>query len=352
MHVTADAGPSALAERLLHVAAGLAALAQQHGADDAALATQAARAVNELRTLVREREAAAFAPLLVRMDELAGTLIDDYRARVAAAAEYGGVVGVRTGIEHLDETINGLESGKLYILAAMPGAGKTTLALQIAATVAQSGYPALYISLENDATDLARKTVCRFGEISYANALKGKVSQALWREGVAELAKLNGRLYLSTPRASMPDLTELVDQVAERAGRPPALIVVDYLQAWVKRLVGPASAEDGVREHLDQFTPAMRALGERYGAAVLAISSQNRAGYNAGGMSALKESGNIEYDSDVVMTLQRRELPPGTVPGLNTPIELAVNKNRQGLCGRPIKLILRGDYCTILEEDL
>lgn len=349
--MTADVGPSPVAERLLHVAAALVTRAQQESAHDTDLTADAVRAIDELRTLVREQTSDT-QPQLVRMDSLAGALIDDYTQRVAAAADHGGVVGVRTGIDHLDETINGLEPGKLYILAAMPGAGKTTLALQIAATVAQAGSPALYISLENDATDLARKTVCRFGEISYAQALKGKVPVAIWRAGVAELAKLKGNLYVSAPRAVMPNIAELVEQVMEQAGRAPALVVVDYLQAWVKRLVGPAAAEDGVREHLDQFTPAMRTLGERYGTAVMAISSQNRAGYNAGGMSALKESGNIEYDSDVVMTLQRKELPAGTPPGVTLPIELTVNKNRQGMCGRPIALTLRGDWCMIDEDDL
>lgn len=351
---TAEAGPSPLAERLLAVAAALAVQAHQAQeglTDSTALLTQASRAVDELRALVRDQEAAVATPLLVKMDELAGALIDDYNARVTAATEHNGVVGVRTGIDHLDETINGLEPGKLYILAAMPGAGKTTLALQMAATVAQKGYPALYVSLENDATDLARKTVCRFGEISYAQALKGKVAPSVWRDGVADLAKLNGRLFLSTPRATMPDLADLIEQVTAQAGQPPALVVIDYLQAWVKR-AATLTAEVGVREQIDRFTPALRAIGERYGCAVLTISSQNRAGYTAGGMGALKESGDIEYNADVTLTLQKREVPPGTPPSVNTPIELAVNKNRQGMCGRPVKLTLRGDWCMIDEEDV
>jgi len=355
-----DAGPAPVAERLLAVAAALAVQAHQAQeglTDNTALLAQASRAVDELRALVHDQEAAAAAPLLVKMDELAGALIDDHNARVAAAAEHGGVVGVRTGIDHLDETINGLEPGKLYILAAMPGAGKTTLALQMAATVAQYGYPALYVSLENDALDLARKTVCRFGEISYAQALKGKVAPSVWHDGVADLSKLNGRLFLSTPRATMPELAALIEQVTAQAGQPPALVVIDYLQAWVKR-AATLTEEVGVREQIDRFTPALRALGERYGCAVLTISSQNRAGYANGGMAAMKESGDIEYNADVTMTLQKKAVPPlqpgcpPPPPSVNTKIELIVNKNRQGMCGLPINLTLRGDWCTIDEEDV
>jgi len=348
--VTANAGPSPLAERLLHVAAGLAALAQQHGADDVALTPQAGRALDELRTLVQEQKTAA-EPLLVKMDDLAGQLLDDYQVRKDAARKNGGVVGVRTGLDHLDETLNGLEPGKLYIVGAQPGAGKTTLALQIAATIAQAGRPSVYFSLENDATDLARKTVSRLAGLSYADALKGKVAPATWQAGVGELAKLDGKLYLCTPRAVMPNLAEVIEQVIEQAGQPPALIVVDYLQAWVKRASGPASLEDGVRRHINQFTPALRALGERYGTAVLAISSQNRANYEEGGMSALKESGDIEYDADVVMTLQPCKVEKDAPLSPNKRVEIIINKNRQGLSGRPIKLLLRGDHCTLEEED-
>jgi replicative DNA helicase len=87
-------------------------------------------------------------PLVTPADSLIDNLLTDFGKRQAAAATNGGVVGVRTGLDHLDETLNGLEPGKLYMLAAMPGTGKTTLALQWAATVAQSGRGALYISGE------------------------------------------------------------------------------------------------------------------------------------------------------------------------------------------------------------
>lgn len=344
----ATAGPSPLAERLLAVIASLAGPARDPDIDDETLLLHATRTLGELRHLVQDGPTDA-PPSFCRMDALAATLLSDYEVRRAAAAEHGGVVGVRTGIGHLDETVNGLEKGKLYTLAAMPGAGKTTLALQIAATIAQSGEPALYVSLENDATDLARKTVCRLAEVSYSAALKGKVSPRTWHEAVGELTKLRGNLYLSTPRSTMPALPDLVEGLIEQAGRSPALVVLDYLQAFAKRSM-PVADEVGVRDCIDRLTPQLRTLAERYGCAVVAISSQNRAGYNSGGMTSLKESGNIEYDSDVVLTLATvvEDPPP---PGPSRRVRIEVAKNRQGMTGRPIELILRGDYCMIEEED-
>jgi len=345
--------PDEIVERMLAVISGLATRAQRSGVDADALRSLAEQGAKELRDLAT---LPSDVPLFAQADSLIDTLLDDYSKRQVAAAAHGGVVGVRTGLDHLDETLNGLQPGMLYMLAAMPGTGKTTLALQWAATVAQAGQGALYISLENDATDLARKTACRLASVSYADALKGKLSRQEWAAAVDKLRRLQGRLYLSTPRATMPSLTSLVEGIMTRTGSAPALIVVDYLQAMVKRTAIGAEASD-VRERIDRFTPELRAIGEQYGCAILAISSQNRAGYAGGGMAAMKESGDIEYNSDAVLTLSKlddRELKARgydiTHDPRTTPLKLVVEKNRQGMTGRPIALLLDGDHCMV-EED-
>jgi len=338
-------------ERLIGAASRLAADVQRPGLDTTMLRALAERASKDLRDVASPP---TDGPLFTPADSLIDDLLSDFGKRQAAAAVNGGVVGVRTGLDHLDETLNGLEPGKLYMLAAMPGTGKTTLALQWAATVAQAGHAALYISLENDATDLARKTACRLGDVSYREALKGKLSRQDWAIAVDKLRKLQGRLYLSTPRATMPTLTSLVEGIMTRTGSAPALIVVDYLQALVKRMAISAEMSD-VRERIDRFTPELRAIGEQYGCAVLAVSSQNRGAYKNGGMEGLKESGDLEYNADVIMTLckvdEKDKAFDITRDPRKIPLKLVVEKNRQGLTGTPIKLNLDGDYCMVEEED-
>ena len=337
-------------ERLLAITAGIAAAAQQPGQTDNTLRQLAEHAVKSLSTIGRDPGAAH---QLLQTEDLADTLLSDYGKRQASAAANGGVVGVRTGLNHLDETLNGLEAGKLYMLAAMPGTGKTTLALQWAATVAQAGSTALYLSLENDSLDLARKLACRLGQVSYSAALKGKLNSQEWAEAVSRLHKLHGRLFLSTPRASMPDLPSLVEGFKERTGAAPSLIVVDYLQAWVKRAATGDETSD-IRERIDRFAPQLRALSEQYGCAVLAISAQNRANYTNGGMAAMKESGDLEYNADAIMTLckddDKKRLDDLTRDPRTIPLKLTVDKNRQGMTGTPIKLLLDGDYCMVEEE--
>jgi len=342
-----------IVESLLAVVSGLATRAQRAGVDVDALRSLAEQGAKELRNLA---SLPSNIPLFTQADSLIDVLLDDYGKRQVAAAAHGGVVGVRTGFGHLDETLNGLQPGLLYLLAAMPGTGKTTLGLQWAATVAQAGQSALYVSLENDATDLARKIACRLGDVSYADALKAKLNRQEWAAAVDKLRKLQGRLYLSTPRAAMPTLTSLVEGIMTRTGSAPALIVVDYLQAMVKRTATGVDASD-VRERIDRFTPELRAIGEQYGCAILAISSQNRAGYAGGGMAALKESGDIEYGADVIMTLAKAEEKDKdkvfdiTRDPRKISLKLTVEKHRSGLTGRPIALTLDGDRCMVEEED-
>jgi len=361
--MTATNTPPALSDRLQSILVGL--LVQVKDNTDEGLARELMRnGIAELRGLAEQATDANDPAALYRIDALAAQLLTDHTQREALAAQHGGVVGVRSGIAHLDETLNGFEAGKLYLLAAMPGSGKTTIALQWASTIAQAGYPAVYVSLENDAVDLARKTACRLGNVSYSAALKGKLDPQVWATAVMELETLGGRLYLSTPRAAMPDIASLLAEVTERAGQPPALLVIDYLQAFAKRAAARADAAD-VRERIDRLTPALRSLGEQYGCAVLAISSQNRAGYLAGGMASLKESGDLEYGADVTMILAKPTdagvgavggggkgaLPPLMTSALTslTPLTLTVDKNRQGLTGRPMTLALHGDRCCVME---
>lgn len=342
---------SETAERLLAIAAGIAMKAQQPDQTDDTLRHVADDAIDRLRTIGLDPNAADH---LLQTDDLADTLLSDYEKRQTKAAANGGIVGARTGLDHLDETLNGLESGKLYMLAAMPGTGKTTLALQWAATIAQAGSTALYLSLENDSLDLARKLACRMGKVSYSAALKGKLSGEEWAIAVHALTKLQGRLFLATPRATMPALPSLVEGFRDRTGGTPTLIVVDYLQAWVKRMASATGDGADIRERIDRFTPTLRALAEQYGCAVLAISAQNRANYTNGGMAAMKESGDLEYNADAIMSLckddDKKRVDDLTRDPRTIPLKLTVDKNRQGMTGTPIKLLLDGDYCMV-EED-
>jgi len=347
--MTAVEGHTPLQERLLSLAAGLAASVHHAAADDQ-LTAHAARLIDELNAVLREKQSGDDPAAVRPLTALGSALIEDYQERARASLLNGGVVGLRTGLDHLDETINGLEAGKLYVLAAQPGAGKTSLCLQIAATVAQSGVPALYVSLENDDLDLLRKTACRLSDVSYSAALKGKLSPQRWEEAVALVdEKIGNRLYVSTPRALMPKLDDLVRQVVTQAGRSPGVVVIDYLQQMAM-LSSSETMEE--RQVIDRFTPMLRHLAEQYHCAVVAISSQNRASYGAGGMASYKGSGGIEYNADVTIDLIHEEVTKGAPLSAMKRVKLTVTKNRQGLSGRPIALDLYGDRCMIAEVEV
>jgi len=118
-------------------------------------------------------------------------------------------------------------------------------------------------------------------------------------------------------------------------------------------LIGSGVAGKRVLQCITECRPET-ALGERYGCAVLAISAQNRANYLNGGMAAMKESGDLEYNADAILTLgkdddKKRLDDPLRDPRL-IPLKLTVDKNRQGVAGSFIKLAFDADYCMVEEE--
>ncbi len=362
--MTASVYPSSLASNLRGIAADFADLAAtaERTNDDAAVGVKAesllALVAAHLRTQIGGQDTA---DEVVVMADLHDDLLSDYDRRVSAAAENGGIVGARCGLDHLDEIINGWQSG-VYILGALSSTGKTTLCLQWASHIAQTGKHALYISLENSALDLRTKTACRFGHLSYADAKKGRIPRAEWaRANDLVDDRLGRRLTTYCPRGMLRPLPEIAQEATEKMGAPPALIVVDYLQEMASRISG--SPVDDERQMLNNFIPSMRQVAERYGCAVLAISSLNRASNGAAGkgnrgsdLSSFMGTAKIEYGSDVAMLLTRAEenetMAARTIYGSTIRrMELHIVKNREGMTGRPIPLEMWGDQCLFQEED-
>lgn len=220
-----------------------------------------------------------------------------------------------TGLGDLDQALNGgFQPECLAVLLGGPGSGKTTLANQIAEHIANAGRPVLYLTTEDPAFTLLAKSIARIGSIEYGAVLAGRKSEA---DAInAALQVLAGRLsaqrllYLESNGASL-DVLETVayehfDSFDEAHGGGPGLLVVDYLQrvARARSAASGATFRD-LREAVTDLTEQLHNRAKKLNCAVLALSSQNRAsGYsNANALWSAKESGDIEYEADVVMAL-------------------------------------------------
>lgn len=265
---------------------------------------------------------------------------------------------ISTGFKALDEMLDGGLYEGLYILGAISSLGKTTLALQIADQIAQQETDVLIFSLEMAKTELMAKSISRNTIIQ---ALKNKISSKnaktnrgitvakryphyskteidLIEKSVKEYSKYANHLFISegVGDIGVKEIKETVKRHIEVTGNKP-VVLIDYLQ-----ILAPADLRASDKQNTDKAVLELKRLSRDYKIPVLAISSLNRENYKKEiSMTAFKESGAIEYGSDVLIGLQLAGLEGnGKEKDIEEKkskevrdIELRILKNRNGKTG-------------------
>lgn len=275
--------------------------------------------IQRLQTLLTPPDAAAYTGARL-MDEL-NNLIDLSTGDVPA----------KWGLADLDRITRGFLPGRLILLGARPGVGKSSLAIQAAANVAKTAR-VLFWSYEMSAGEVAAHAVAATSHVPLTDILQGRAfghpkAQAGFR-ALEELAL--------TVRTDAPDITGLVAAtVAEYARRPLGLVVVDYVQ------LVPASrtarARDRNREQeVAEVSKSLKQLARRLQVPVLACVQPNRQAVDRmPQLSDLRESGSLEMDADQVIFLRR---PPEIGGKVDLHVEGEVAKNRMGVA--PVGFLL------------
>lgn len=265
--------------------------------------------------------------MLTTSDALTGFL--DYRERLDA----GQAVTVSTGYPGLDKLLGGgmLHQG-LYILAARPGCGKTTLGLKLAEQAAKSG-ACLFFSLEMSSEQITARRIAAESGLSIGRLMTG---QALSDDEQAKLA--NAASVLSThdfrlnraPGASVADIAQ-----AAHLTKNLRLVVIDYLG-----LVRSDERNLSAYERVTKNSAALKALARSLNVPVLCLCQLNRAAEQRAdktpNMADLRDSGAIEQDADAVILLHRPAMyePEEVKPWEAQTLTAIVAKNRHGSTGR------------------
>lgn len=278
---------------------------------------------------LRQREPAGVSAAALDGADLAGNVIEYARKRYLKREQTGKpVTGILTGLVTLDRMLNGLNPG-LHVLAAGPGAGKTTLSLQLAVQAARDGHAVAYITYENSPANLMLKLLCAHAGLPTGEVERGYGDPARLEQAQQALAEPLSRMRFYAGSAQL-DLARI----------DAGLLVFDYLQR-----AAHAVGYEQLRHNVSAMTGSLRDWAMGREAAVLAISSLNRSAsdYGRGGavqLENLKESGDLEYGADTVLLLY----PPGestaTPPARD--LELRLAKNRFGPLGS-VRLIFRPD---------
>lgn len=215
----------------------------------------------------------------------------------------------KTGFSNLDIKAGGLYAG-LYVLAAISSLGKTSLALQLADNLAESGEEVIYFSLEQSKLEMVTKSIARrTAQKDIAQAVtslsirKGYKGQQVQEAAAAYKAAVADRMNIveGNFNCDLPFICNYIRQYIKRTGKRP-VVFIDYLQ-----ILQPADdlKRQGTKEIVDNTVTELKRLSREQELTIFVISSVNRANYlQPIDFEALKESGGIEYTCDVVWGLQ------------------------------------------------
>ncbi|MCE1184053.1 replicative DNA helicase [Zoogloea sp.] len=254
-----------------------------------------------------------------------------------------GITGVATGLTDLDEKTSGLQPSDMIVLAARPGMGKTSLALNMAENVAvECGLPVAIFSMEMPGTQLATRFLSSVGRIDQHKVRNGKLTDEEWQRLTYALGKLHeAPIYIDeTPGLNPTDLRARCRRLHRQCGRL-GLIVIDYLQ-----LMTSLKESDNRAAELSEISRSVKSLAKELHVPIIALSQLNRSLEQRPNkrpvMSDLRESGAIEQDADIIMFIYRDDIYNPDSPDKGT-AELIMAKHRNGSTGT-IRLTFLGEF--------
>ena len=253
--------------------------------------------------------------------------------RLEELAESGSdIAGLSTGLHDLDRKINGLNKSDLLLIAARPGMGKTSLALNVALNVAKSTDKTVaFFSLEMSREQLATRLLSNESFVDNQKLTTGKLDEEDW-----------GKLSLASSALSQTDIR--VDDnpaitVAEMNAKCRrldnlGLVVIDYLQLMTAAAPGK-SGENRVTV-VSEISRALKIMAKELNVPVICLSQLSCANESRTDkrpmLSDLRESGAIEQDADSVMFIYRDDYYNENSEEKNI-AECIVAKNRHGETG-------------------
>jgi replicative DNA helicase len=267
-----------------------------------------------------------------------------------------GVAPIPTGFLDVDNALGRLQRGDLFILAARPALGKSTLAMNVARNAAGQGAVVAVVSLEMSREQLALRLLSAEAEVDshlLRINLLGDTAQTRVVTGIGALSDL--AIYMDdSPAQTVLEMRSKLRRL--HTGRGIDLVIVDYLQLISGR---EDRGENRVQE-LSDITRQLKAIARDLNVPVIAISQLSRAIEQRPDhhpqLSDLRESGSIEQDADVVafihradkyMTAEQWEQRHPTDPYPENLAQLIIAKNRHGPT-RTIHLYFDGKYSRFL----
>ena len=247
----------------------------------------------------------------------------------------GSIHGLKTGFYQIDKATNGLQKTDLIILAARPGVGKTSLAMNIVSNAAlNSNAKCAVFSLEMGKEQLARRMLCSVANVSMAKAMRGELNENEWVKIMQAKNKLdNANIFIDDNAMNTPSqVLSKCRKLKNEKGLD--LIVIDYLG-----LMKSDEKTDNRQNEVASISRQLKILAKEIDVPVLTLCQLNRSVEQREDgkpgrpvLSDLRDSGSIEQDADMVWFIHRdmsaKEIKED--PNQSYTAELIIAKFRNG----------------------
>ena len=250
--------------------------------------------------------------------------------------------GVSTGFIDLDTKLAGMQDSNLLILAARPGIGKTTMALNIALQAAtKNKTPVGFFSLEMSKEELVDRLLVGQADIDAWRLKTGRLSEDDYKRLTEAMGDLSeAPIFIDdTPGSSILEMRTKARKLMMEKGIK--LLIVDYLQ-----LIDAGKRFDSRVNEVSFVSQNLKNLARELKIPVLALSQLSRAveqrGTRKPQLSDLRDSGGIEQDADVVMFLYLEQETEDILDQNKKIVKLYIAKHRNGATGE-MDLMFRGD---------
>ena len=219
--------------------------------------------------------------------------------------------GIPTGFNYLDTVLTGLGRSDLIILAARPGMGKTSFALNIATNVARlQKVPTIVFSLEMTCEQLTDRILSSTAGIDSQTFRTGRLNDSDWNDLVGASTLLyDAPIYMDDSSGiSVPEIKAKIRQINQDPKKDRiGLVIIDYLQ-----LMQSSKRTESRVQEISDITRNLKIMAKELNVPVIALSQLSRAAEKTSGrsdhrpqLSDLRDSGSIEQDADVVLFLYR-----------------------------------------------
>lgn len=254
-------------------------------------------------------------------------VLDGHHKEVMSRSGRSGITGVKTASDDYNDMSGGHQRSDVTIVAARPSIGKTAYIVNDSTSSAKSGWTVALFSAEMPDEDVAERFICSIGGIDSKKVRDGLLSENDWANYSTALDILDTLpIFIDdTPGMSIEYIRRQIKQMKKK--HKNLIVYIDYLQ-----LIESEKNFSQNAERVNYVSKQLKQIARTFDIPVVAISSVGRKCEERQDkrpmMSDLRESGNIEFDADVIIFLYRDDYyyPDTVLKGL---IELIIAKGRK-----------------------